>query len=306
MAENVRRFGTQPLDLAKNPSTQEVAAQVAAMFRASGLEAHVEENPIPATGGEVQDAVVAELRGREKPEEWVLVETNLELGRMDLELDRISWFTMSCNAALVVEAARDIQAAGIKARRSIRFVILMSSENYNDYLRVGSWPYVRAHRDELERARAAIDFYGGANRIAVYNLGGRHDIEAGLREAIKTLDSWKIGFPIDGSNKDYGDQFDFVLEGVPSIAAIGPPDFSTQLNQVEIQELKRNTAMAAVTAFGIAERAEPIGPRQSREQVEILLKSSNGEGPGATRLDEQMKADGIWPLWESGQRGRQP
>ena len=62
-----------------------------------------------------------------------------------------------------------------------------------------------------------------------------------------------------------------------------------------MQELKRNTAIVAVTAFGVAERAEPLGPRQSRAEIETLLK--------ATGLDEQMKIAGLWPLWESGTAG---
>jgi hypothetical protein len=65
-----------------------------------------------------------------------------------------------------------------------------------------------------------------------------------------------------------------------------------------MEELKRNAAIAAVTAFGVAERAEPVGPRQSRAEINSLLKT--------TGLDEQMKNAGLWPLWESGKRGRLP
>jgi hypothetical protein len=65
-----------------------------------------------------------------------------------------------------------------------------------------------------------------------------------------------------------------------------------------IQELKRNTEIAAVTAFGIAEGAAPLAPRQSRAEIESLLKT--------TGLEERMKKANLWPLWESGQRGRQP
>ena len=61
---------------------------------------------------------------------------------------------------------------------------------------------------------------------------------------------------------------------------------------------KVNTAIAAVTAFGVAERAEPLGPRQSRGEIESLLKTSG--------LEQQMKTAGLWPLWESGERGRMP
>jgi hypothetical protein len=53
-----------------------------------------------------------------------------------------------------------------------------------------------------------------------------------------------------------------------------------------------------VTAFGVAERAAPLGPRQSRAQIESLLKTSG--------LEQEMKIAGLWPLWESSERGRLP
>jgi hypothetical protein len=98
----------------------------------------------------------------------------------------------------------------------------------------------------------------------------------------------------------------FVLEGIPTLLApsaksdhpcssddhlTGSPD------KAQIQQIKRNTAIAAVTAFGVAERAEAIGPRQSRAEVESLLK--------ATGLEEEMKNLGFWPPWEFW-RGRLP
>ena len=97
------------------------------------------------------------------------------------------------------------------------------------------------------------------------------------------------------------------MEGVPTLSATrseapttsrSRPHASNSLDKINIEELKRNTAIAAVTAFGIAERAEPLGPRQSRAEIESLLKT--------TGLDEQMKNAGLWPLWESGERGRMP
>jgi len=66
------------------------------------------------------------------------------------------------------------------------------------------------------------------------------------------------------------------VEGVPTIhrhsvptsavfdspAVVGTPD------KINIADLKHNTAIVAVTAFGIAERAAPIGPRQSRAEID--------------------------------------
>lgn len=298
LAGNVRRLA-RGLD-AETPAARENAVNWAVeTFRAAGVEVRVEENNIPAaaskSGWQVQRAIVAEIRGREKPEEWVLLGARVALPPN-------GQIRTACNAALVIEAARDIQLTGIHPRRSIRFVIVADSDENMP----GFWAYARAHRDELDRARAAIFFVGGADPTNAYILRGRQDIEGGLREAMKPIESWKVIFDVFGASIFTGD-FDFLLEGIPTIVAhqnrIYDPNqvgstFSEELNEADLRELKRNTAIAAVTAFGIAERAEPIGPRQSRAEIETLLH--------ATIIADQLKATGLWYLWESGERGRLP
>ncbi len=169
---------------------------------------------------------------------------------------------------------------------------------------LGSWGYVRAHRAELDRARAVIIFDEGIGRVTGYMLSGRRDIEDGVKEALKPIQSW-------GANQHVmdaplgTDNFDFLVEGVPTLIANQEeanylPNYhaaSDTLDKVDFLQLKLNTAIAAVTAFGIAERAAPLGPRQSRAEIEALLHSSG--------LEEQMKTVNIWDLWESGQRGRE-
>jgi Zn-dependent M28 family amino/carboxypeptidase len=206
-----------------------------------------------------------------------------------------------CNAALVVEAARDIQRTGIRPRRSIRFALFTGEEQGL----LGSWAYVRAHRAELDRARAAIVFDMGIGKVSGFMLDGRKDIEAGVVEAMKPIESWDANHHVLDAPLGT-DNFDFLLEGVPNLIAnqeeanyiANYHASSDTLDKVDLQALKRNTAIAAVTAFGIAERAEPLGPRQSRPEIESLLKASD--------LERQMKIESLWSLWESGERGRQP
>jgi len=208
----------------------------------------------------------------------------------------------SCDDVALIEAARDISRTGIRPRLSIRFVLFTG----NDRGMPGSWAYVRAHRGELDRARAAISFHSRCSRVTGYSLNGRHDIESGLREAMKPVESlgaghYDFGAPLETDN------FDFLVEGVPTLTAIqvqtspllDPPATSGTPEKIDIADLKHNTAIVAVTsAFGIAERTAPIGPRQTRAEIEALLKASGLAG--------QMKINGLWPLWESGERGRLP
>jgi carboxypeptidase Q len=266
-------------------------------FLAAGKNVRVHLDIPNRVGGPVeQENVVGEIRGREKPDEWVLLGAHLdswELGTGALD--------NGCNAAMVVEAARDILRTGERPRRSIRFVLFTGEEQGM----LGSWAYARAHRAEMDRARAAIIFDAGIGRVTGYMLSGRPEIESEVREALKPLDSW--GADQDVFDAPLGtDNFDFLLEGVPTLIANQEeanylPNYhaaSDTFDKVDFLQLKINTAIAAVTAFGIAERPEPLGPRQSRAEIETLLKS--------TGLEEQMKIAGLWPLWESGQRGRLP
>ena len=266
-------------------------------FLAAGRSVRVRLDIPNRIGGPTeQENVVAEIRGREKPEEWVLLGAHLdswELGTGALD--------NGCNAAMVIEAARDILRTGIRPRRSIRFVLFTGEEQGM----LGSWAYARAHRSELDRARGAIIFDAGIGRVTGYMLGGRPEMEDGVREALKPLESWGVTRHVMDAPLGT-DNFDFLVEGVPTLIANQEeanylPNYhaaSDTFDKVDLLQLKTNTAIAAVTAFGVAERATPIGSRQSRAEIESLLKNSG--------LEQQMKTAGLWPLWESGERGRQP
>jgi carboxypeptidase Q len=243
-----------------------------------------------------QQNVVAEIRGYEKPDEVVILGAHLdswELGTGALD--------NGCNAALVVEAARAIKATGLLPRRTIRFVLFSGEEQGT----IGSFEYVKAHRAELDKIRAMITFDAGIGRVTGYSLGGRRDIEAGVREALKPLESW--GANNHTYDASFGtDNFDFLLEGVPTLVANQEeanylPNYhaaSDTLDKVDMRELKLHTVLAALTAWGIADRAEPLGKRLSRTELDVLVKE--------TGLDQQLKALGYWEAWQSGQRGRKP
>ena len=93
------------------------------------------------------------------------------------------------------------------------------------------------------------------------------------------------------------DNFDFLLEGVPTLVANQEPAnymlnyhaTSDTLDKVDIPGLRRHVAIAAATADALADHAERIGSRQSRDQVGKLLKD--------TGLELEMKLEGFWPMW---------
>lgn len=240
--------------------------------------------------------VVAEIRGYEKPEEAVILGAHLD--SWDLGTGALD---NGCNAALVIEAARALKATGLKPRRTIRFVLFSGEEQGL----LGSWAYVRSHRAELDKIRAAIVFDSGIGRVTGYSLGGRRDIEAGVREVLKPLESWDINRHTMDVQMGT-DHFDFMIEGVPALVANQEesnylPNYhaaSDTLDKVDIRALKLHAAIAALTAWGMADRAEPLGKRLSRAELETMFKE--------TGLDQQMKTLGYWQDWENGTRGRQP
>jgi Peptidase family M28 len=295
LAENLRRLSKDEKGHQTRAFKEAAAlAWAVAAFLDAGVDAHIEKYANPKGGPEKQENVVAEFRGRENPDDWVLLGAHLGLrehgpGAVD----------SSCDAAGVIEAARDISRTGVHPRRSIRFVLFTGDARDM----TSSWAYVRSHRSELDHARAAIVIQSDCRRVTGYLLNGRPEIEPGVREAMKPAESF--GADHFAFRSLLGtDGFAFLLEGVPVLTAFPVPttisvDSPAPIRvPVNIADLKRNTAIIAVTAFGIAERAEPLGPRQSRAEIESLLKT--------TGLVEQMKLAGLWPLWESGQRGRRP
>jgi carboxypeptidase Q len=276
---------------------REDAMRLARTIAASPGKVRVHFSMPNKVGGPVKEEnVVGEIRGHEKPDESVILGAHLDSWEFGTgALDN------GCNVAMVIEAARAIKATGLLPRRTIRFVLFSGEEQGT----LGSYEYVKSHRAEMDKIRAMITFDAGIGRMTGYSLGGRRDIEVGLREVLRPLESW-------GANKhtydaSFGtDNFDFLLEGVPTLVANQEESnylsnyhaASDTLDKVDIRELKLHAALAALTAWGIADRAEPLGRRLSRAELEALFKE--------TGLDQQMKLLGYWDAWQSGARGRNP
>jgi len=272
-------------------------AERMARFLAAGVPVRVHlDMPNKITGPVESENVVAEIRGREKPDEFVLLGAHLdswELGTGALD--------NGCNAALVIDAARVIHASGAVPRRSIRFALFTGEEQGM----LGSWAYAHSHRPELDNMDAAVIFDAGIGRVTGYSLGGRKDIAGAVRRALdpaKPLGANELTFDAEAGT----DNFDFLLEGTPTLVANQEPAnymlnyhaASDTFDKVDIAQLKRHVALAAVTAFGLADSPERVGHRQSRAEVEALLKE--------TGLDKDMANSAMVELWKSAKRGRQP
>jgi carboxypeptidase Q len=237
--------------------------------------------------------VVAEIRGAEKPDEFVILGAHLdswELGTGALD--------NGCNAALVIDALRAIKASGLRPRRSIRFILFSGEEEGM----IGSHAYAVAHRNELDKAAGVVIFDSGIGKVTGFSVGGRKDIMPaadGLTAPLKQFEA--TGLTTDA---EWGtDNFDFLLEGVPTFVADQEEDnylinyhaMSDTFDKVSIPQLKKHVAEAAVLTFGLANAVQK-SPRLNHAQIEQTMRE--------THLDDQLKTFGMWQDWQSGKRGR--
>jgi Zn-dependent M28 family amino/carboxypeptidase len=247
-------------------------------------------------GGPIQVAnVIAEIKGSEKPGEFVILGAHLdswELGTGALD--------NGCNAALVVDALRAIKASGLQPRRSIRFILFSGEEEGL----LGSRAYSVAHRPELDEAAGVIIWDAGTGKTTGFADGGRNDVLNTGKRLIAPLQ--QFGLTELKTDMEWGtDHFDFMLEGVPTFVADQEEAnylenyhaVSDTYDKVDFTQLKKHVAEAAEFSFALANLPEKIGPRFTRAQIEQSIRETNSV--------EMFKAFGLWDAWESGHLGRQ-
>jgi len=238
--------------------------------------------------------VVAELKGSELPNEIVILGAHLdswELGTGALD--------NGCNAALVIDSLRAIKAAGVRPRRTIRFLLFSGEEQGL----LGSRAYVREHYSELDNIVAEMVLDEGVGAIAGFSTGGRKDVDAALAPMLQPFARWK-STEITNDATVGTDNFDFMMEGVPTILPnqveanylVNYHATSDTFDKVDFTQLKKNEAMAAELVFELANAPQRIGPRYTRSQIEATFPE--------TKLDEQMKGFAMWEDWANGTRGR--
>jgi carboxypeptidase Q len=247
-------------------------------------------------GGPIKASnVVAEIRGSEKPDEFVIVGAHLdswELGTGALD--------NGCNAALVVDALRAIKASGVKPQRTIRFILFSGEEQGL----LGSRAYALNHRAELDKAAGVIVYDAGTGKTTGFSVGGRKDVLYTAKELIAPLAQFEVKEL--KTDMEWGtDHFDFMLEGVPTFVADqleanyleNYHAVSDTYDKVDFPQLKKHVAEAAALSVELADLREKIGPRLTHDQIEQTMRATNSV--------EMLKANGIWDDWVSGQRGRQ-
>jgi hypothetical protein len=199
--------------------------------------------------------VLGEVRGREKPDEVVLLGAHLD--SWDLGTGAID---DGAGVVMVMETLRVLKAEGLTPRRTVRGVLFMNEENG---LR-GGRAYAEAHAAELARHVAAMESDSGAGRPA--GLSAR--VGAGGLDRLKALMPLveavgDVGVEEGGGGADIGP---LVVGGVPQI---GLRHDSSQyfhwhhtaadtLDKVEPALLAAGAARMAVLAYALADAETPL------------------------------------------------
>jgi hypothetical protein len=241
------------------------------------------ENQI--SGPVSSSSVIAELRGSEKPEEWVVVGGHLD--SWDLATGAQDDGT---GAIMVLEAARAIASLPHPPRRSIRFALWTGEEPGL----LGSRAYVKDHAKELERCVAVVNTDNGAGRPRGWIVEGREDLKAALAELVPI---YLRGYGADKVSLETTydtDQGPFMLQGIPAFDlwvddvpynAVHHKSSDT-VDKVDPAYFKADGAIVAVLAYVIAQREAPIGPHLNHAAVGEILKKAG--------LDEYLIAHGDW------------
>ena len=276
-------------------SSEALSVWVAEALRRAGVDRlHTEKLGSQVTSPADAQVVVGEIRGREKPNEFVVLSAHLDTRVAGDGAD-----DDPADAAVVIDAARVIHGSGSLPRRSIRFLIFTGTRQRNS----GFETYLTTHRAELNSAAAAVLFGIGNKSIVGFCLNGRKDILAAANETlapVRQLDAKEL--TLDAPFRL--DSLDFVLEGIPTLAANAswPKEApavrasNAELDAATLAELKRHVAVAALAAYALADAPQRIGTRQPRAGIEQLLQE--------TGLAQEMRREGLWIAWENGERGR--
>jgi hypothetical protein len=207
--------------------------------------------------------VVADLRGREKPQEIVLIGAHLD--SWDLATGAID---DGAGVAMVMESLRLLKALGLQPRRTIRGVLFMNEENG---LR-GGRGYAEAHRGELAQHVAALESdSGGARPLGIRSNTGTEGLAllTPIGALLKDIGADSVrageggadispmrtgGVPMLGLDVDSTHYFDWHHS---------PAD---TLDKIDPKELAQDAATMAVYAYVLADMPQTL-PRPAASEA---------------------------------------
>jgi len=204
--------------------------------------------------------VVADVRGREKPDEIVLLGAHLD--SWDLAQGAID---DAAGVGIIMEAARLIAHLPQRPRRTVRVVLFMNEENGL----AGGKTYARVHTSEAERHVAALESDAGAGRPISVGLRAGAGAQALLAPWLVPLEQLgagefggeaggadtgplgALGVPFVGVQQDVSRYFDYHHSAADTLDKVRPA------------ELAQTAAAVTWVAYALAEMPEPLPRSQA-------------------------------------------
>jgi carboxypeptidase Q len=217
---------------------------------------------------------VGEVRGSEKPDEFVVLGAHLD------SWDLASGTTDNgTGSSVILECARVIAKLareGHPPKRTIRFV-LFTGEEQGLY---GSKRYVERYKDEMPKTSVAMVHDTGTGKVLGLGLQGRAQVMKLLEPelaSLKNLDGWK---GLDLGSMGGTDHLSFEAYGVPGFACRQDPDEyrfthhtqSDTFDKAKEPNLVQGASVLAVAALRVANlpdllpRERPAPKKSERKQ----------------------------------------
>jgi hypothetical protein len=220
---------------------------------------------------------VAEIRGTDKADEVVLIGGHID--SWDLGTGATDNGT---GIMAVLEAARVLQAVGIRPRRTIRFV-LFSGEEQGLH---GSRAYVKAHETEMPKICAVLIHDTGTGRVKSIGLQGRYD----LREVMDhVVEPFRQVVHLDElSMRTIGgtDHLSFLPHGVPAFAVVQDEaeyrrthhTESDTVDKIYPDEINQGAKVLAAWAYNVAMLPQLL-PRDPKPRQHDMFDSPEYRQP---------------------------
>jgi len=215
--------------------------------------------------------IVGEILGSERSDEIVVVAAHLD--SWDLGTGAID---DGFGVAAILEAARAMRAAGVRPRRTVRFVLFTGEEQGL----LGSRAYVERHRAELPNVLTVFTVDWGNGPVTKFPLAGHEEFAAPLHELFRSSGVLASASTSEGY-LTFTDAYAFTIAGVaglavfqdsPTASTIGHSGADT-FDKIDERTLQRDAAAIAVSALWIADFPTRIGSMWSRGQTEEFRRT---------------------------------
>jgi carboxypeptidase Q len=221
--------------------------------------------------------VVAEIRGREKPDEWILIGAHLD-----------SWDQGTgaqdggSGCAMVLEAARVLAQSNVSPRRSIRFVLWGGEEQGL----MGSNAYIQTHTSEMKKCIVALNTGLCAGVPHGWILRGNNDMKKALRPLSQSLSGLGgDGLKSEVKFEELSDWESFFLEGIPTLDLwVDLTSYwevhnksGDTFDKVDAHNIATGSAIVAITAAWFAEQTIVPSHLDQATIEKILIKAEVSE-----------------------------